>query len=267
MSGFYLYCVRAKNNHRSKTKHFTPLVAGRTFEFEAVPYRDVEAIVSKVALEDFEGPKAQKLLKDEQWLKEKVLSHEQVVEEVMGRTPPVIPFKFGTVFRNREGLTRMLKAHHPRFQKLLTHLRGKQEWGVKLFSNPNILAQATRRADQKLAHLAAMMKGKPSGKQYFLEKELEMQLKEKVEESQQAQADDLVRQLSLFYEQCVNTPVLPKTLTGRDEEMIVNAALMVREEGVAGVRQCVAEWNRLHCQEGFSAELTGPWPPYNFAHL
>lgn len=267
MQGLYTYCVGKKGQCWSRMKHFSIPITGRSVDLEVVPYQDVEAIVESVSLQEFEGDALRKHLENEQWLKEKVLAHEQVVEEVMRRTPPIVPFKFGTIFRSREKLTAMLKDHYPRFHLLLKHFQGRQEWGVKLFSNTARFVSAIRRINPELIRVTKKMKGQPAGKKYFLEKEFEAQLKGKAEESQQARVDDMVRQLSPLYEQCVHNQVLPQTLTGKGEEMILNAAMLVKDERVAAVQQCVARWNRSHRKEGLLAELTGPWPPYNFTKL
>lgn len=248
-------------------KQFVIPIMGRCIDLEVVPYKDVEAVVGRVSLQDFTEPNLRKHLEDEQWLKEKVLAHEQIVEEVMRRTPPIVPFKFGTIFRNRGKLTAMLKTQYPMLQTLLERFQGQQEWGVKLFSNMKIFVPTIRRANPELRRLTQKMNSQSTGKKYFLAKEMEAQLQEKAEQSQQARADDLLRQLSPLYEQYVHNQVLPQTLTGRNEEMILNAAIMVKEERVAAVKQCVEKWNRSHHKEGFLAELTGPWPPYNFSQL
>lgn len=267
MYGFYIYCVGVKDEQESRMKHFTIPITSHSVDLEVVPYRNIEAVVGRVPLQDFTEPQLGKHLENKQWLKENVLAHEQMVEEVMRRAPPIVPFKFGTIFRSRGNLTAMLKDQYSRFNLLLKRFRGRQEWGVKLFSHTALLTHAIKRADPELMQITQKMKGQPSGKKYFFEKEFEAQLKEKVEASQHARADDLVRQLSPLYEQCIHNQVLPQALTGREDEMILNVAVLVKEKREAAVRQCIALWDRSHRKEGLLAELTGPWPPYNFTKL
>lgn len=267
MQGFYMYCVGAKDNNWSRMKHFTLPVMGRTLDFESVPYRNVEAIVSKVALQDFEGPRAQKLLKDEQWLKEKVLVHEQVVEEIMRRTPPIVPFKFGTIFRSREKLTQMLKDHYSRFHLLIKRFQDRQEWGVKMFSNVNLLDRALRHAEPELMRFTQKIKGQSAGKKYFFEKEFEARLKDTIEERQRAASQELMTQLATVSEESVCNQVLPRAYTGREDDMILNSALLLKEGDIGNFKRVIARWEHSHNKEGFSIEFTGPWPPYNFTHL
>jgi hypothetical protein len=58
-------------------------------------------------------------------------------------------------------------------------------------------------------------------------------------------------------------PLQTPELSGRSEEMLLNAAYLVparagRFEGA------VAELQREYGELGVSFEVTGPWPPYNF---
>jgi hypothetical protein len=53
-----------------------------------------------------------------------------------------------------------------------------------------------------------------------------------------------------------------RRLSGRDAEMVLNAAYLVPREGADAFRSAVDELGRG--QEGIELELTGPWPPHHF---
>lgn len=265
MQGLYAYCVGKKGQRWSRMKHFSIPITGRSVDLTVVPYRDIEVIVGIVPLNEFADDALRKHLEDEQWLKERVLAHEQVVEEVMRRTPPIVPFKFGTIFRSREKLLAMLKDHYARFHLLLRHFQGRQEWGVKLFSNTHVLLSAIRRADPELRRFTQKMKGQPAGKKYFLEKEFETRLNEMTLTKQRMLAHDLLQALLSCSNEYIENQILPQALTGKEDEMILNVALLVKCAEVLQFQQIIAQWNRTHRKEGFSVERTGPWPPYNFA--
>jgi len=60
----------------------------------------------------------------------------------------------------------------------------------------------------------------------------------------------------------VNRPQ-PRELSGRADEMFLNAAYLVASDDtslIAAVGELDAAYRRL----AISFELTGPWPPYNF---
>ena len=56
----------------------------------------------------------------------------------------------------------------------------------------------------------------------------------------------------------------PRELTGRPEAMLLNGAYLVRE-GDDRLRGEVERLAAEHAGLGVEYELTGPWPPHNFA--
>lgn len=269
MNGLYVYSVGSCNQDFCRMQRFVLPVAGGDVALETIPYRDIEAIVKKVPLKefDFKNPAAKKRFENTQWLRKQVLEHEAVAEALMQHTPPIVPFKFATVFRSRNRVQQSLKTHYCQIKELLEHFRGRSEWGIKLFSNTQRLTRKLIQEDQELRALSKKMKQDSAGRQYFLKKEQEAQVKEKAHMKQDKAASDLLRILSPLYEEQVLNQVMPGTLTDRKEDMIINAALLVSDEHRKQLSDKLKKWNQKYKGEGFQAELTGPWPPYNFAKL
>jgi hypothetical protein len=59
-------------------------------------------------------------------------------------------------------------------------------------------------------------------------------------------------------------PVQRPEAHGRDAEMILNGAYLVEEDRLDELRSAIATLQERWDPDGFSVELTGPWPPYNF---
>ena len=55
-----------------------------------------------------------------------------------------------------------------------------------------------------------------------------------------------------------------RELTGRDDEMFLNAAYLVPRDRQAGFIRCAEAQQEAVAEEGLVIEVTGPWPPYNF---
>jgi hypothetical protein len=55
-----------------------------------------------------------------------------------------------------------------------------------------------------------------------------------------------------------------RRLSGREAEMVLNAAYLVPTEEADAFRGVVEELGREHDPDGLQLELTGPWPPYHF---
>jgi len=70
--------------------------------------------------------------------------------------------------------------------------------------------------------------------------------------------------LSSNAEEAVINPLRSRELTGREEAMILNGAYLVAEEQLLAFRAELESLEEEHSHLGFSYEMTGPWPPYNF---
>ena len=128
MEGFYLYCVRKSRGD------FTVFLTQGIDEKGGVftrTYQGLEAVVSQVSLEEFDSELIHiKARNDLQWIKEKAVLHEAVIEEAMrkgGEILSLIPMKFGTIFKEEKALQETLSKHHAQFREMLEKLEGKQE--------------------------------------------------------------------------------------------------------------------------------------------
>ena len=57
---------------------------------------------------------------------------------------------------------------------------------------------------------------------------------------------------------------LPRKVTGRMKEMILNAAFLVEREKVTQYCEQGKRFIEQYEFMGLDAEFSGPWPPYNF---
>jgi len=73
--------------------------------------------------------------------------------------------------------------------------------------------------------------------------------------------------LSSRAEDAVINPLQSRELTGREEAMILNGAYLVAEEQLLAFRAELESLEEEHGHMGFSYEMTGPWPPYNFVSI
>ena len=65
-------------------------------------------------------------------------------------------------------------------------------------------------------------------------------------------------------EEAVISPLQSKELTGRKETMVLNGAYLVAEGQLAAFQAELESLEEEYDGLGFSYEMTGPWPPYNF---
>lgn len=134
MNGLYLYCLREETRD-------SPAISAKGIdgkgEILIFPYRELEAVVSRVSLDEFGSEEIQrKAREDLNWIKEKSVAHERVIEEAMinnGKLTSVVPMRFGVIFKNEAQLTESLDSNYTGIKRVLENIRDKQEWGVKAY--------------------------------------------------------------------------------------------------------------------------------------
>lgn len=233
---------------------------GRPFVVDEGP---VAAIVSNVSLTEFDETILPERLNDPGWLFARAAAHEDVLERALAVTT-VVPFRFGTVYKDEAAVRSFLDERAPDLADTLARLRGRVELGVKAFADSERLEAALRADDPDVAELEAKVAAAPEGRAYMLRRQLERRLDEAVgryERECSAAAHDALA--AVAEDARLNAPQAPE-LTGRTETMILNGAYLVRsrDELDAVVRTLVERYGHA----GVIFEVTGPWPPYNFVN-
>ena len=88
-------------------------------------------------------------LHDEATLEREVRAHNELLLEALD-AGGVVPFRFGTVFPDREALDDWLSRNRPQLERELERLRGKAEWGVEIVTGPS-KAEPSRYLEARLA--------------------------------------------------------------------------------------------------------------------
>ena len=222
--------------------------------------------MSRVSLQEFGQEELEANLEDIQWVESKVLAHQGVLETVLvSRT--LVPMRFCTIYRSESRVQEMLAQHYDDFVDALEHLEGEQEWGVKVYCDGETLAQRVGKISDRIKELQAEMEQKSSGAAYFLKKKMDETIAEEVERVSDEYAQRSHDRLSSHAEEAVINPLQSRKLTGRQEAMVLNGAYLVAEEQLAGFRAELESLEGEYSDLGFSYEMTGPWPPYNFVAI
>ena len=82
------------------------------------------AIVSTVSLDNFDEQALRRNLEVPAWLEEKARAHDRVLGCAVGRVP-LVPLRFGTVYRDEEGVRRMLGERGAELASSLERLHGR----------------------------------------------------------------------------------------------------------------------------------------------
>jgi len=266
MKGLYLYCLREKTGLSS------PIVTkgvdgkGRVF---TIPYRQLEAVVSKVSWAEFDSEEIQrKAHEDLGWIKEKSVAHEKVIEEAMINNSDVIgviPMRFGTIFKEKANLQKALSQDYPMIKNLLERIRGKQEWSVKVYlADKEKFEQAIRQKNKSIKEKESEIASLPEGIAYFMEEQVREIIAKETEKELDNTVNGLFGRFSKHSVASVKNRILERELTGKREPMILNAAYLVSKENFDNFRREIEKVKKQIFRAGFCLEYSGPWPAFNF---
>lgn len=267
MEGLYLYCIRKRTGG-------APVISSKSIdeneEVFVLPFHDLEAVVSKVSLEEFDSEAIRiKAQNDLKWIKEKAIIHEQVIEEAMGRNGKIvslIPAKFGTIFKEEKKLKEILNNQYDQFEAILEKLKGKQEWSIKVYLvNRKKLEVLIKEESKIIKERENEIASLPEGMAYFMESELKELLEEEMNMKLKKTQEDLFERFNIYIEENRKGEILEREITGRSESMILNASYLIREEKIEDFKIEADRVNNELNAKGLSLEYTGPWPPYSFA--
>jgi hypothetical protein len=219
---------------------------------------DVVAVVGDVAVAEFSEENLQTL----SWVASRAGRHEAVVASVM-HASPVLPVKFGTIFRSRSSLKQFLERHRDDMTQALDQLSDKTEWSVKGY----ILEQDTRAIiaddDPEIQSLRAKLSCSP-GARYLQQKQLDGKIDAALEAGLAHATHDLEQALALQSIASTALRLHASAITGRSERMVFNGSFLLSPETLPEFLAALSI-QQSACQSiGLALELRGPWPPYNF---
>jgi len=223
------------------------------------PVRAVEAdgltaVAGDVPLAEFGEAPLRRHLEDLAWLEDVARAHHAVIETV-GRESPVVPMRLATVYRDDAGVTAALVERGNDFHAALGRIAARTEWGVK--------AYASRPAGD--GGPASAQAAPESGTAYLRRRRQELSAQADSRHEASASADAIHGRLcGLAVAARLHPPQAPQ-LSGRDEQMLLNAAYLLDESRGEEFAAAVSALARQH--PAVRAEVTGPWPPYSFASL
>jgi Gas vesicle synthesis protein GvpL/GvpF len=225
---------------------------------------DIAAVLSTCSLADFSGPEAEAKMQDFSWLGSRVLRHEIMIEKVMAYSP-VLPARFGTLFSSLEKLEDLVERHERTISQFLNQIADGEEWGVKGILNREQAVQKLQSHDQteEKSEREGELESLPEGTRYLKERQVqqvaERDLDQWLKETSTAIADDLLKYATDFRARQV------VSLGNTEGEGVLNWAFLVPKKTKAKFRARVKRASDKLRSQGLNIEVTGPWPPYNFA--
>lgn len=227
---------------------------------------NLTAFVSAVPSARFGASEFGSALNDIPWLRDRILAHEKVLEELRA-SYDVVPFRFGTIYLDCAQAANAIARHRAELRRALDRIEGASEWGLKLYCDPHILRRRIESESAAVRPMRDALARASPGARFFLQKKYTKAL---TEETASVVAG-CVRRMRESFDTCVRDSAdikfQPAAVHGRAAEMAMNAAYLVAKHAFLRFQQSVADWQREHAAYGFEHELTGPWPPYHFVSI
>ena len=257
--GFYLYCIFYR---REDTPIHYKSIDGEN-EIFSIPYRDISALVSQIPLDEYSEEQLEKNLTDIEWVAPRVKIHERIIEHIMGFSP-VIPIKFCTIFRREDRIKEILEKHYNNLKSLLDYMSDKEEWGIKVYVEPDVLSSAVARLNPEIKKLKERITNASPGEAFFLKKKRDSLLKEETDRALDELADEMYKRLLSLAVQSSRGKLFDRKITGKNDEMFLNLALLLKKKDIKGAKTKINKIVSQYKGKGVYSMLSGPWPPYNF---
>lgn len=256
----YVYCILDHKAVQDKSEW--PSGIEEDVPIEIIASEDLAAITSAVPLSVYDEDALNERLQDAAWTALKAMRHERVVEHFT-KVGGVVPLRFGTIYLDDEGVRTMLRDRKPALARLLDRLSGREEWGLNVYFDQNVLLQGIDALSPVLADLLSQAENASPGQAYLLRTKAHALRKDearnevtrtvtRLEEHLKNNADDVRRLRTL------------KVETTEHGELKAKFAVLVKKSEFAKLRGVTEKWLRDYEATGIRLEIAGPMPPYNF---
>jgi hypothetical protein len=250
---FWLYAV----GRDSPLSH--PVAGIAEAPVRALEDAGLTALVSPVPLPEFGEEQLKEKLNDLGWLEGVARAHQRVVDEAFERGP-VVPLRLCTIYQGEAGVRELLRERHERFRELLDSIEGREEWGVKLYVDPEELEAAASARSEK----EAPDHGLGAGGAYLARRRSARSSREAADRLAGEIAEEVHARLQDWASDAVvGRPQNPE-LSGHTGQMLLNGAYLVESERSQRFAQLVSGLEQRYVELGARLEISGPWPPYNF---
>jgi hypothetical protein len=230
---------------------------------ELVKAGGLTALVSHVPAAQFAAEPLRENLNEMAWLEAVARAHENVLGAAFA-SATIVPLRLCTIYASSESVRWMLEDERDALEAALARLEGREEWGVKLLVDPELLADAARAASPQAAEFAEEAEDRSAGGAYIMRRRLERHVREQADALASELAAQVHARLQDWALDAVSRPAQNRDLSGHEGEMLLNGAYLVEEGRAEELRALAGELESHHRDVGARLELTGPWPPFNF---
>ena len=210
-------------------------------------------VASSVPERSTARPRSQRGLQDLDWVGQRAMAHEAVVEHFL-RAPAVLPMQLFTLFTSDERAMAHVARDRKRIARILARIERQVEWGLRLTWDEKAVRETRR---------AARTTGRPSGTAFLARKRDLLDVNRvQLTEARAAGRPALSRDGARGDRRAA--PHRDGTGGARLAAAARRRVPRARAQGRRVPRCAAAQHRRRSAARAWSSSLTGPWPPYNF---
>jgi len=224
---------------------------------------NIRVFVKYVSAGDFSEENLKKNFGDLDWVERHTREHLGVIAAVM-KSHTVVPFKFGTIFKTAQSLRDFIDKYRGQLIENLRELDEKEEWGVKLFCDYAALPEYVKKTCAQVIETEREIKESKPGKAFILKRKAQELIKNECHKELQEYGQLFFGQIESLSSKTRINPVLPKEVTGRNDEMILNIACLIHKSNIELMLKKTELLQQEFLKVGLLPDVSGPWPPFSF---
>lgn len=240
-NGVYLYCIIDADNAPGLGS--IGLYGG---EVHTLAFKDLSAVISEMPFKEIHPGV------------DEINTHQKVVDQSRERWV-TLPVRFGTLFKNSEGLRQYMIKSYKELRPKITKFKNKDEYGVKVIFDSNDLSKLKMNTDRnsEIRKIKKEITSAGEGTSYFLklrmDEAMRMEALRKIDEIR----GDIHRRLS---EVADSSSVLRSDLA----QIIMNSSYLIDRRKKDAFDLQVNRMREKYEAYGIMVHSSGPWAPYSF---
>ena len=215
---------------------------------------------------EFSEESLKKNLSDIKWLEPKVREHISVITMIMDQYT-AIPFKFGTIFQSEASLASFVEKYTDSLIDNLISVEWKEEWSIKIYNNRKVLIEQIDELSEEAAELEKQIMASSPGKAFLLKRKKSDLIENEIDRICKHWGQQYFEEFNEMSESTQLNNLLPKEFSGRNDDMILNAAFLVNKDKTINFVATARQFRQKYAKLGFDFEITGPWPPFSFISI
>ena len=228
-------------------------------EVYTVPYEDIAAVVHACQTQPYES-------REENKVKEWILSHNDVVDKASELFGTVLPFSFDAIVKGSDDTVKdWLSKGYEKLKQELERLRDKAEYTVKIFCDQNRLTNRIICENHGLKELKEKIEKMPKRAAYLLQRKFELKVKDAYNMMRVKLAEEFASRIKEHVEEMkLEEKISHVPESYKDKKLIAAFSCLVHKEKVKRLGDALGE---INSQEGYAVQFTGPWAPFSFVKL